>query len=199
MGLPYSLPAGLPYSLQAGLLLPRTAADSGEPRTTAGRFWFGPGHSPDTGGSLPSILVQWCLGGPRDDGHWPRTRTARGWWRHRGPSPWRACRIPRSTRGKGDHGWKGRWIVRRLPSPQGKNRNNKKLFKKPENKNEGGETPLISVLGPVFCHGVLREPGGEELLWNTLLFTHSTPLMTLRLDTEAGKHRAFKGETKVEY
>ncbi len=79
----------------------------GEPRTMAGRFWLGPGHSPDTGGSLPSILVQWCLGGPRDDGHWPRARTARGWWRHRGPSPWRACRIPRSTRGKGDHGGKG--------------------------------------------------------------------------------------------
>ncbi len=71
MGLPYSLPAGLPYSLQAGLLLPRTAADSGEPRTTAGRFWLGPGHSPDTGGSLPSILVQWCLGGPRTMGIGP--------------------------------------------------------------------------------------------------------------------------------
>ncbi len=71
---------GLPYSLPAGKGDPRAAlAGLGEPRTTAGWFWLGAGHSPDTGGSLPSILVRWCLGGPRDDGNWPRARTERGW------------------------------------------------------------------------------------------------------------------------
>ncbi len=43
-----------------------------------GLFWLGAGHSPDTGGFFPSILVQWCLGGPRDNENWPRARTARG-------------------------------------------------------------------------------------------------------------------------
>ncbi len=71
---------GLPYSLPAGKGNPRAAlACLREPRTTAGWFWLGAGHSPDTGGSLPSILVRWCLGGPRDDGNWPRARTERGW------------------------------------------------------------------------------------------------------------------------
>ncbi len=100
---------GLPYSLPAGKGEPRAAlAGLGEPRTTAGWFWLGAGHSPDTGGSLPSILVQWCLGGPLDDGHWPRARTERGWWRHLMPSPRQARRTPANNRGKGDLGGQGR-------------------------------------------------------------------------------------------
>ncbi len=110
---------GLPYSLPAGKEEPRAAlAGLGEPRTTAGWFWLGPGHSPDTGGSLPSILVQWCLGGPRDDGHWPRARTERGWWRHLMPSPRQARRTPANTRWKGDLGGQGRWSGQRFPSPR---------------------------------------------------------------------------------
>ncbi len=60
--------------------------------------------------------------------------------------------------------------MRRLPSPRGKNRNNKKLFKKTENKNEGGETPLISVLvqSSVTVYSGSQERGGEEQLSNTL-------------------------------
>ncbi len=97
-GLPYSLPAGLgePRTaawistrtaglrwlwtaawispLTAPLRWPRTVAGEEEPRT-AGWFWLGPGHSPDTGRHLPSNSVQWCLGGPRDGGGWPRART----------------------------------------------------------------------------------------------------------------------------
>ncbi len=121
-GLPYSLPAGLPYSLQAGLpsslqegavselaqASPRAVAGLGEPRTTAGWFWLGAGNSPDTGGSPPSSIVPWCLGGPRDNGNWPHARTERGWWRHLTPSPRQAHRTPANTRereisvGKGD-------------------------------------------------------------------------------------------------
>ncbi len=73
-----------------------------------------------------------------------------------------------------------------------------------ENKNEGGETPLISVWvqSSVTVYSGSQEQGDEELLWNTLLAnvgdTTSTHLMTLRLNTEAGKHRAFKGETKLD-
>ncbi len=44
------------------------AAGLREPRTAVGYFWIGAGYSPDTGGSFPSVLVLWCLGGPRDDG-----------------------------------------------------------------------------------------------------------------------------------
>ncbi len=62
----------------AALTSPRTAGLTGGPLTgwTAGWFWLGAGYSPDTGGSLPYSLVLWCLGGPRDDGSWPRARTA---------------------------------------------------------------------------------------------------------------------------
>ncbi len=42
-----------------------------KPRMAAGWFWLRAGHSPDTGGSLPSNIVPWCLGGPQDDGSWP--------------------------------------------------------------------------------------------------------------------------------
>ncbi len=61
----------------ADLRKPQTTAGLREARIAAGWFWLGAGHSPDTGGSLPSILVR-CLGGPRGDGSWPRARTARG-------------------------------------------------------------------------------------------------------------------------
>ncbi len=91
--------AGLGEPRMATLSSPRTAAlisprTTGlrEPRTMAGWFWLGAGHSPDTGESLPSILVLWCLGGPRGDGSWPRARTAREWWCHRVLSPWFPCR-----------------------------------------------------------------------------------------------------------
>ncbi len=41
---------------------------------------------------------------------------------------------------------------------------NKKTFQKRENKNEGGETPLLTVLGWSFCHGRWsKERGDEEL------------------------------------
>ncbi len=43
----------------------------------AGWFWLGAGNSPDTGGSPPSSIVPWCLGGPGDDGNWPLARTER--------------------------------------------------------------------------------------------------------------------------
>ncbi len=100
---------GLPYSLPAGKEEPRAAlAGLGEPRTTAGWFWLRPRHSPDTGGSPPSSIVPWCLGGPQDDGNWPRARTERGWWRHLMPSPRQARRTPANTRGKGDLGGQGR-------------------------------------------------------------------------------------------
>ncbi len=42
---------------------------------TAGWFWLGAGHSPDTGRSPLSNSVLWCLGGPQGDGNWPRART----------------------------------------------------------------------------------------------------------------------------
>ncbi|KAK2903418.1 hypothetical protein Q8A67_008131 [Cirrhinus molitorella] len=32
--------------------------------SVVGWFWIGAEHSPDTGGSLPSSSVLWCLGGP---------------------------------------------------------------------------------------------------------------------------------------
>ncbi len=48
---------------------PWSVAGLGEPLTTAGWFWLGAGHSPDTGGSPPSSIVPWCLGGPGDDGN----------------------------------------------------------------------------------------------------------------------------------
>ncbi len=64
----------------------------------------------------------------------------------------------------------------------------------------------MSCLGPVFCHGVrgCQERGDDELLRNTLICTQNidrwrqvhTPGMTLILDTDAGKHRVLKGETK---
>ncbi len=85
-GLPYSL-AGLPYSLAAGLGEPRAAdlrwpltaavlrwpwvaAGSGEPRT-ADWFRLGPGHFPDTGRSLLSNTILWCLGGSCGGGNRP--------------------------------------------------------------------------------------------------------------------------------
>ncbi len=61
---------------------------------------------------------------------------------------------------------------------------------------------VISYTTSVTVHSGSQERGGEELLSNTLFSKHrdcgrhSTHLMTLRLDTEAGKHRAYKGETK---
>ncbi len=103
-GLAYSLPAGLPSSLQEGAVSELAQAS---PRTTAGWFWLGAGNSPDTGGSPPSSIVPWCLGGPRDNGNWPRARTERGWWRHLTPSPRQAHRTPANTRGKGDLGGQG--------------------------------------------------------------------------------------------
>ncbi len=62
------------------------------------------------------------------------------------PSPRQARRTPANTRGKGDLGGQGKRSGRQLPSPweHGKT-GNKKLFKKRENKNEGGVTPLTSV------------------------------------------------------
>ncbi len=61
----------------------------------------------------------------------------------------------------------------------------------------------MSRLGPVFCHGVARgsqERGDVELPSHTLLeykgrWSTGTHLkgMTLRLDTDAGKHRVLKG------
>ncbi len=85
--------AGLTSPWTAALNEPRTTADLTSPRMTAGMtseprtaglclrrltgltgvwlmdwttgwFWIGAGHSPDTGGSLPSSSVLWCLGGP---------------------------------------------------------------------------------------------------------------------------------------
>ncbi len=88
--------AALSSPRTAALISPRTAGLR-EPRTMAGWFWLGAGHSPDTGESLPSILVLWCLGGPRGYGSWPRARTAREWWCHRVPSTRRAHRIPTNT------------------------------------------------------------------------------------------------------
>ncbi len=85
-----------------------SVAGLGEPRTTAGWFWLGAGHSPDTGGSPPSSIVPWCLGGPWDDGNCPRARTERGWWRHLMPSPRQVRKTPANTRGKGDLGGQGR-------------------------------------------------------------------------------------------
>ncbi len=100
--------AGLRGPRTAGVNEPRTAAGMWELRTMAGWLWLRAGHSPDTGGSPPSILVLWCLGGPRDDGGWPRARTARGWWRHQRTLPWQSCRTPTNTRSRGDLGEQGR-------------------------------------------------------------------------------------------
>ncbi len=53
-----------------GLSKPQMAGFTGDRLTgwMAGWFWLGTGHSPDTGGSPPSSIVPWCLGGPRGDG-----------------------------------------------------------------------------------------------------------------------------------
>ncbi len=42
-----------------------------------------------------------------------------------------------------------------------------KTFQNRENKNEGGETPLLSVLGSLFCHalgGESKERGDQEIV-----------------------------------
>ncbi len=59
------------------------------------------------------------------------------------------------------------------------------------------------------CHSILMEPGtrrhGTSAKHLDFIFQHTaiagdkyTYQMTLRLDTEAGKHRAYKAETKVD-
>ncbi len=71
------------------------------------------------------------------------------------------------------------------------------------NPHSASSAEVISSLRRVFCHGVHRGARNEEawiFLWNTLFATQNRDrgrqehtLMTLRLDTEAGKHRAYKG------
>ncbi len=47
-----------------------------------------------------------------------------------------------------------------------KTRRKQKTFQKRENKNEGGETPLLTVLGSLFCQGArgTKERGDQENL-----------------------------------
>ncbi len=62
------------------------------------------------------------------------------------------------------------------------------------------------VQSSVTVHSGSQERGGEELLSNLYFYlltqksleTHYPHKMKLRLDTEAGKHRAYKGETKLD-
>ncbi len=97
---------------------PRMAAGLSEPQTadltddqladlTAHWFWIGAKHSPDTGGYLPSSSVQWCLGGPRGDDNWPRSRTRNLSGRCPAPSTQRTCRTPTRTPSVGDLGRPG--------------------------------------------------------------------------------------------
>ncbi len=80
------------------------------------------------------------------DGNWPRARTAREWWRHRVPSPRRACRIPRSILRTGDQG--------------GKKLGNKKTFQKTE-KTKGEKGCRLLFAGRLFCHSH-REHGARR-------------------------------------
>ncbi len=68
---------------------------------------------------------------------------------------------------------------------------------------------LIFGLGPVFCHDTLGEPGTRrrgtsakhlDFIYKTQRSreTHYPHKMMLRMDPEAGKHRAYKGETKLD-
>ncbi len=76
----------------------------------------------------------WAPGPERAQLGWGVPRTAADWisptewWRHREPSPRRACRTPRNTQRMGDLGGQGQWSGQRLPSPSRKNRYNKKTF-----------------------------------------------------------------------
>ncbi len=99
----------------AGFAWALNAAGLQKPRTVAGWFWLGPGHSLETGRHLPSNLVQSCLGGPRDGGNWPRARTADRWWRHPPSSPQQVCRFPWHTRKRGDLGELRRRSEQRIP------------------------------------------------------------------------------------
>ncbi len=53
-------------------------------------------------------------------------------------------------------------------------------------------------------HGGARNEEAWNFVWNTLFYKHRTEIageqvhtkMTLILDTDAGKHRVLKGETK---
>ncbi len=103
----------------------------------AGWFWIGAGLSSDTGGSLPSSSVLWCLGGPRGDGNLPQSRTESLSWHPPTPSPWRACRIPRRTRQWGDLCRLGRRTLRRPPSPREKTGTTKNFSKNKGKINEG--------------------------------------------------------------
>ncbi len=122
-GMPQKQPAGLPQRrMAAGLTWPRMAAGLRWPRTAgwrelrpAGWFWIGAGHSPDTRGSLLSSWVRWCLGGPRGDGRWPRSRTESLAWNHPAPSTRRAHRTPAHTPTAGGLGGQGQRTARRSP------------------------------------------------------------------------------------
>ncbi len=71
-----AMDGGVDFPADGGLSESRTVAGLTSPRTvgcrelrSAGWFWIGAGHSPDTEGSLPTSCVRWCLGGPRGDGN----------------------------------------------------------------------------------------------------------------------------------
>ncbi len=83
----------------------------------------------------------------------------------------------------------------------------KNFFKTGGNTKTGGNGAEVTVRSSLLSRctpGARNEEARNS--FQTLYFPtthrdhgrHSTPLMTLRLDTEAGKHRAFKGETKVD-
>ncbi len=151
--------AGLSEPRTAGLSKPRTAGLTGElpEDLTAGWFWLGPRHHPDTWRPLLYNLVQWCLGGPWGGGSWPRARTENCGWRHTTSSPRRARRIPRRTRRRGDIYRLGQGIVRR-PSPwlRGETNRETKNFQKTRKTKRGKKAPLTFSLGPVFCHVMLE-------------------------------------------
>ncbi len=133
-----------------------------ELRTVAGWFWLGSGHSPDTGRHLASNLVQWCLGGPRDSGNWPRARTADWHW----VVNWV---ITASFQNSSAYSLKGRSRRARAANRttdsmprEGTKWENKTLSQKTENKH-GGKRGTAYVFSPVFCNNMLGARSTQEM------------------------------------
>ncbi len=136
---PQVFPGAHEPRMTAGLSEPQTAdlTDDQLVDLTAHWFWIEAEHSPDTGGHLPSSSVQWCLGGPRGDDNWPRSRTRNLSGRRPAPSTQRTCRTPMRTPSAGDLGRPGGKLCSGFHSQEEKlEKTDFSKFKKRDNKTE---------------------------------------------------------------
>ncbi len=118
-------------------------------------FWIGARHSPDTGGSLPSSSVLWCLGGPRGDSSWTRSRIE--------ISSWMILQNSHAN-GISKRSWRARAEnCSAVSIAAGRNKHEEKLSKNTENK-MGEKTALTFCLGLLLFHAMLgtKEGGDEE-------------------------------------